>query len=76
MEEHYKSTTILITAKPAVPQLKWKPICQIVFIKGGREVIKDLKLDLDYLTAEQAERAGLVFSKKWVDAGKPNLPKL
>jgi hypothetical protein len=41
-----------------------------------REVIKDLKLDLDYVTAEQAERAGLVFSKKWVDAGKPNLPKL
>jgi hypothetical protein len=37
----------------------------------GREVVKDLKLDLDYDTAEQAERAGLVFSKKWVDAGKP-----
>jgi hypothetical protein len=44
-----------------------------MFMKGGREVVKDLKLDLDYVTAEQAERAGLVFSKKWVDAGKPNI---
>jgi hypothetical protein len=54
MEEHYKSTTILITAKPADPQLKWKPTCQIMFMKRGREVVKDLKLDLDYITAEQA----------------------
>ena len=37
-------------------------------MKGGREVIKDFKLDLDYGTSEQEERAGLVFSKKWVDA--------
>ena len=76
MEEHYKSTTILITAELADPQLKWKPTCQIMFMKRGREVVKDLKLDLDYVTAEQAERAGLVFSKKWVDAGKPNPLKL
>jgi hypothetical protein len=26
-------------------------------MKGGREVIKDLELDLDYGTAEQAEQA-------------------
>ena len=75
MEEHYKHTTILITAGPAAAK-KWKPICQVTFMKGGREVVKDLKLVLDYDTAEQAERAGLVFSKKWVDAGKPNLPKV
>jgi hypothetical protein len=37
MEEHYKSTTILITAEPAVPQLKWKPICQIMFMQGGEK---------------------------------------
>jgi hypothetical protein len=71
MEEHYKTTTILITAGPAERKLKWKPTCQVTFTKGGQEVIRDLKLDLDYNTAEQAERAGLVFSKKWVDAGMP-----
>jgi hypothetical protein len=71
MEEHYKSTTILIRARPTDRKLKWKPSCQITFTKGGREVVKALNLDLDYETAEQAVRAGLVFSKKWVDAGKP-----
>jgi hypothetical protein len=69
MKEHYKGTTILITARDR--KLKWEPTCQVTFMKGGREVVKDLELDLDYVTAEQAERAGLVFSKKWIDAGKP-----
>jgi hypothetical protein len=45
-----------------------EPICRVKFMKRGREVIKDLELDLDYGTSEQAERAGLAFSKKWVDA--------
>jgi hypothetical protein len=41
-----------------------------------REAVEYLKLDLEYDTAKQAERAGLVFSKKWVDAGKPNTLKV
>ena len=76
MEEHYKNTNIVITAEPADPQLRWKPVCQMTFMNGGREVVKNLKLNLDYDTAEQAMRAGLVFSKKWVDAGKSYLLKL
>lgn len=42
-------------------------------MKGALEMIKELKLDVDYDTAEQAERAGFVFSKLWVDGGQPNL---
>jgi hypothetical protein len=68
MEERYESTTIMITVGLGDRRMRWKPICRVKFMKGGREVIKDLKLDLDYGTSEQAERAGLVFSKKWVDA--------
>jgi hypothetical protein len=63
MEEHYKGTTILITASPADKTSRWKPTCQLKFMTGGREVIRDLPLDLDYETVEQAERAGLVFSR-------------
>lgn len=69
MEERYESATILITAGPADPKLKWKPICQVTY-ESGREVVKELKLDLEYDTAEQTERAGLVFSKKWVEPGR------
>ncbi len=72
MEEHYKDTIILITAGPVDGKARWKAICTIKFVKDTREVSQDLKLDIDYETAEQAVRAGLMFSKKWVDAGKPN----
>jgi hypothetical protein len=36
--------------------------------ESPREVVKDLKVDIDYDTFEQAEPAGMVFSK---NASKP-----
>jgi len=72
MEEHYKDTIILITAGPVDGKARWKATCTIKFVKDTRKVSQDLKLDIDYETAEQAVRAGLMFSKKWVDAGKPS----
>jgi hypothetical protein len=70
MEKRYKKTIIRITAEPA-GSLRWKPSCQVTFRKNGRNILKKLNLNLDYDSAEQAERAGMVFSKKWIDAGKP-----
>ena len=67
MEEHYKDAIILITTGPAERISRWKATCEIKFLRGGRNVIKELKLDLDYDTVEHAERASLVFAKKWVD---------
>ena len=67
MEEHYKDTIVLITTSPVGKNFRWKPTCKIKFLKGGREVLEEINLVLDYDTVEQAERAGLVFAKKWVD---------
>jgi len=41
--------------------------------EGSRELIKQLDWDIGYETSDQAEKAGLLISKKWIDAGKPNL---
>ena len=68
MEEHYKGAVILITNTPSAKGLRWKSSCAVKFLKDGCEAVEYLQLDLDYDTAQQAERAGLVFSKKWVDA--------
>jgi len=43
----------------------------IKFTDGSRELIKDLDWDLSYDTPEEAERVGLLVSKKWIDSGKP-----
>ena len=48
--------------KTADRKLRWKPDCQIKFIKPGQEVIKDQKLDPDCDMSEQAERPVLIFS--------------
>jgi len=39
----------------------------------SRELIKQLDWDIGYDTPDQAEKVGLLISKKWIDAGKPNL---
>jgi len=35
--------------------------------------IKQIDWQLGYDTPDQAEKAGMLISKKWIDAGKPNL---
>ena len=50
----------------------WKPICKILDGES-REFIKQLDWPLGYDTSVQAKKAGLLVSKKWIDAGKRNL---
>jgi hypothetical protein len=71
MEEQYKDAAIVVTITPSVIGLRWRSSCAVKFLKDGREAVEYLELNLDYDTAKQAERAALVFSKKWIDAGKP-----
>ena len=70
MIERYQKTIIRISAEP-VGSSRWKPKCEVRFNKNARIMLKHLELTHDYNTSQQAERAGMVFSKKWVDAGKP-----
>jgi len=69
--EQYKDAAIVVTVASSVMGLRWRSSCTVKFSKDGREAVEHLKLDLDYDTSKQAERAGLVFSKMWIDAGKP-----
>jgi hypothetical protein len=68
MEEHYKDAIILVSTTPSAKGLRWRSSSAVKFLQDGREAVEYLKLDLDYDTAQQAQGAGLVFSKKWVDA--------
>jgi hypothetical protein len=72
MEELYKGHVIRVTAKKNDSSFPWKPICRILD-GGSREFIKQLDWPLGYHTSGQAKNAGLLLSKKWIDAGKRNL---
>ena len=72
MEEQYKGYTIQVTTEHHNRNFPWTPICRIMH-KGSRELIKQLDWDIGYDTPDQAEKVGLMISKKWIDVGKPNL---
>ena len=70
-EELYKGHVIQVTVEKDNGSL-WKPICKILDGES-REFIKQLDWEIGYETPDQATRVGLMVSKKWIDAGKPNL---
>jgi hypothetical protein len=70
MEEQYKGHVLRVTTEKDRGAYPWKPICRILD-REGREFIKQLDWPIGYKTPEQAEKVGLIISKKWIDAGKP-----
>ena len=72
MEEVYKGHIIRVTAEKDDSSFPWKPICRILD-GASREFIKQIDWEIGYDTPDQAEKAGLLVSKKWIDAEKPNL---
>jgi hypothetical protein len=70
MEERYKGHVIRVTTEKDNSAFPWKPICTILD-GASREVIKQIDWQLGYETSDQAEKVGLLISKKWIDAGKP-----
>ena len=74
MEQRYKGHVIRITTKKDDNPYPWKPICSIV--NGSQELVKQFTWPIGYHTPDQAEKVGLLISKKWIDAGKPDRDKL
>jgi len=70
MKEKYKGHVLRVTTEKDNGAYPWKPICRI--LDGApREFMKQLDWPLGYGTSVQAEKVGLMISKKWIDAGKP-----
>ena len=72
MEEQYEGYVIQVTTEKDDSSFPWKPICRILD-GASREIIKHIDWQIGYDTLEQAQKVGLLVSKKWIDAGKPNL---
>ena len=71
MEKRYKRHVIRITTEKDNGAYPWKPFCRI--LNGAtRELIKQIDWQIGYETPAQAEKVGLLLSKKWVDSRKPN----
>ena len=67
MEELYRDAVILVTPMRSAKGLRWRSSSEVKYLNDGREAVEYLKIDLDYDTAKEAQRAGLMFAKKRVD---------
>jgi len=72
VEEQYKEHIIRVTTEKDNSAYPWKPFCRI-FEGATRESIKQIDWQLGYKTPDQAEKVGMLLSKKWIDAREPNL---
>jgi len=70
MKEQYKGHVLRVTTEKDNGAYPWKPICRILD-GASREFMKQLDWPLGYGTSVQAEKVGLMISKKWIAAGKP-----
>ena len=73
MEEQYKGHLIRVTAEKDNSSFPWKPICRIMY-QRSQEFIEQLDWDIGYDTPDQAEKVGLLISKKWIDAREASKP--
>jgi hypothetical protein len=63
---------IQVTTEKDDSAYPWKPICRILD-GASRELIKQIDWQIGYDTPDQAEKAGMLISKKWIHAKKPKL---
>jgi len=69
MEESYKGYLIVVAANGPDSKSKWMPTWRI-FAQGSMRLLQEFRWELDYDTCEQAERVGLLVSKKIIDHWK------
>ena len=74
MEEQYKGHIIRVTTEKNNSAFPWIPICRILD-EASQAVIKQIDWQLGYDTPGQAEKVGLIISKKWVDGLDRNASK-
>ena len=69
MEKEYKGHIIRVTIEEERAHIHGNQFAESWMERG--EFIKQLDWPIGYNTPEQAEKVGLIISKKWIDAGKP-----
>jgi hypothetical protein len=63
LEEQYKGHVIRVTIEKDNSAFPWKPICRILDGATG-EFIKEIDWQIGYDTPAQAEKVGMLISKK------------
>ena len=73
MHKTYKGHTILVSASRLAITRQWKLCLTIISSEDGKGIVSKLTVNRTFRLREEAEMDGLLFAKKWIDDGKPDL---
>jgi len=73
MNEAHKGHRILVSASRLATARQWKLYLTIIWNEDGKGIVSKLTVNRTFRLREEAEMDGLLFAKKWIDGGKPDL---
>lgn len=72
MNESHKGHRIIISAA-RLTVTRWEPRITVIWSEDGQGRLRKLTVDRAFRVRREAELEGLLFAKKWIDDGKPDL---
>jgi hypothetical protein len=72
MNGTHKGHTIFISAARTGKLREWKSRVKVIWSDDGHGKVSTLDVTGVFRERAEAERGGLMFAKKWIDAGKPD----
>ena len=74
MNGAHKGHTIMVSAaRLSTVRHQWKLCLTIIWSEDGNGIVSKLTVNRTFRLRQDAEMAGLMFAKKWIDDGKPDL---
>ena len=73
MNGTHKGHRINVSVSRMAGPPQWKPCLMIVWEDDGNGRVSKITLDRPFRDRKKAEMEGLMFAKKWIDDGKPDL---
>lgn len=71
MIEDYKGPHIHASGWHLADAKGWEPRLILSWFECGQQLSRSFTIQKIFTTAKEAEEAGLIFAKKWIDDGKP-----
>jgi len=73
MNETHKGHKIIVSASRLATTRQWEPRLTVIWSEDGNGRLSKLTVNRAFRVRREAEMEGLIFAKKWIDDGKPDL---
>jgi len=72
MNETHKGHKIIVSTS-RLTATRWEPRLTVIWSEDGEGRLSKLMVNRAFRVRREAEIEGLIFAKKWIDDGKPDL---